>query len=437
MTNPIFRYPAIPSKLFIENRKKLATKLLPNSLVVLHSNDLMPTNADGFMPFRQNNDLFYLSGIDQEETILILYPDAKEKKHQAILFLKKTTPKIAIWEGPKYTKQGAKQCSGIDEIHWLEDFSAILHKLINQAHYVYLSTNEHKGAKTIVKTRNSRFICWCQKNHPLHTYKRLAPIMQDLRIIKSKIEIELIRKACAITEKGFRQMLQLVRPDVAEYELEASLISSFIKQRSRGYAYPPVIASGSRACILHYTHNSLPCKAGEVILLDVGAEYANYGADMTRVVPVNGYFTKRQKQVYKAVLSIMKQAKTLLVPGNNLLTYHNQVGELMQEALVKLGLLNKTTIQKQDPKYPAYKKYFMHGTSHHLGLDTHDVGDIYKPFEPGMVLAIEPGIYIPEENLGIRLENDVVIHQQGVEDLMANIPIEPEEIEELITSPHH
>lgn len=432
MKSPIDRYPAIPNKLFVENRKKLAKSLLPNALVVVQANDIMPTGSDGIMPFKQNNDLFYLSGINQEETILLLYPDAPNKQHQAILFIKKTTPEIAVWEGPKYTKEGAKQCSGIDEVHWLEDFSAIFHTLMRKAEYVYLYADEHMGADMLVQTRNMRFIDSCKERYPLHTYKRLAPIMKKLRMIKSEIEIDLIRKAYTITEKGFRNMLPLVRPGIMEYALEASLISTFIQEGSSGFAYQPIIASGSNSCILHYTANNLPCEAGGVILLDVGAVYANYSADVTRVVPVDGKFTSRQKAVYKAVLTIFEQAKKLLVLGSNFTVYNRQIGQLMEKALVDLGLLSQHAIQKQNPLYPAYKKYFMHSTSHHLGLSTHDVADIYKPFSPGMVLTIEPAIYIPEEGFGIRLENGVVLCKEGVEDLMPNLPLEPASIEALM-----
>lgn len=432
MKSPIDRYTTIPNKLFIENRRKLAKNLLPNALVVIQSNDIMPTGSDGVMPFRQNNDLFYLSGINQEETILLLYPNASNKQQQTMLFIKKTTPEIAIWEGSKYTKEGAKQCSGIDEIHWLEAFPTIFHSLMRKADYVYLYADEHMRSDMLVQTRNSRFTHWCKERYPLHTYKRLAPIMQELRMIKSEIEIDLIRKAYAITEKGFRKMLPLVRPGIIEYTLEASLISTFIQEGSSGFAYSPIIASGFRSCILHYTANNSVCDTGEVILFDVGAVYANYSADVTRVVPVDGKFTSRQKAVYKAVLTIFEQAKKLLVVGGNFTVYNRQIGQLMEQALINLGLLRKHDIQKQNPLYPSYKKYFMHNTSHHLGLSTHDVADLHKPFSPGMVLTIEPAIYIPEEGFGIRLENAVVLRKDSVEDLTPNLPLEPESIEALM-----
>lgn len=428
------RYNPIDPSLFINNRKNLFKHLKPNSLVVLNANDIMPQNADGTMPFRQNSDLFYLSGIDQEETILVLYPDAKEEHLKEILFLKETNEKIAIWEGQKYTKEQAQASSGIKTIYWLDAFKSQFNTLMGQATYVYLNTNEHPRAVVEVQTREARFIEWCKTNYPLHRYERLAPIMHHLRAVKAEIEIELIKKACEITAKGFRKILPMIKPGIMEYELEAELIREFIRHRSRGFAYSPIIASGANSCVLHYEVNDQMCKKGDIILLDMGATYANYSADLTRVVPVNGRFTQRQKEVYNAVLRVMREAMKLLVPGNSLPVYHQEVGKIMTQELVRLGLLDKTTIKNQDPQNPAYKKYFMHGTSHHLGLATHDVGDMYRKFEPGMVLTVEPGIYIREACLGVRLENDLVIRENGVEDLMATIPIEAEEIEDLMHS---
>lgn len=426
------RYTPIDPLLFINNRKKLFRHLKPNSLVVLNANDRMPQNADGTMPFRQNSDLFYLSGIDQEETILVLYPDAKEEHLREILFLKETNEKIAIWEGQKYTKKQAQASTGVKTIYWLDAFKSQFNTLMGQATYVYLNTNEHPRAVVEVQTREARFIEWCKTNYPLHQYERLAPIMHHLRAVKAEIEIALIKKACAITAKGFRKILPMIKPGIMEYELEAELIREFIRHRSSGFAYNPIIASGANSCVLHYEANDQMCKEDEIILLDVGAAYANYSADLTRVVPVNGRFTKRQREVYNAVLRVMREAMKLLVPGNALLAYQQEVGKIMEQELIGLGLLDKTTIKNQDPQNPAYKKYCMHGISHHLGLATHDVGDRYRKFEPGMVLTVEPGIYI--RGLGMRLENDIVIRENGVEDLMAMIPIEAEEIEDLMHS---
>lgn len=426
------RYKQIDPSLFVANRKKLTQHLRPNSLVVLNSNDLMPTNGDGTMPFRQNSDLFYFSGIDQEETILMLYPDAPQKAWQELLFVKETNAHIMVWEGQKYTKEVASDISGIAHIHWLDTFSDILHTLMGQVEHVYLNTNEHPRAALAVQTRDVRFAEWCKQKYPLHRYNRLAPIMQHLRSIKSESEIDLMKKACSITEKGFRKMLSCVSPGIMEYELEAVLIGEFVRHGSKGFSYDPIVASGANACVLHYTSNDQPCQAGDTILLDVGAEYANYKSDLTRVIPVNGRFTKRQRTVYETVLRVMRQAQQLLVSSNDLVTYDQQIGNVVERELLGLGLLDHTDIRNQNPKHPAYKKYFMHGISHHIGLDTHDVWDVHNNLEPGMVLTIEPGIYIREENLGMRLENNFVVREEGLEDLMASTPIEAEEIEELM-----
>src|SRR3569623_1323095 len=426
------RHKKIDPNFFINNRKKLIKHLKPNSLVVVNSNDIMPTNGDGVMSFRQNSDLFYLTGINQEETIILLYPDAYQEVWIELLFVKETNEHIRIWEGQKYTQAAARDISGIAHVHWLNDFSALFHTLMGKAEHVYLNTNEHVRAVLEVQSRDARFTAWCMQKYSLHKYERLAPIMHHLRTIKSASEVAIIRKACEITEKGFRKMLTLIKPDIMEYELEAALIGEFVRHGSKGFSYDPIIASGANACILHYITNNQPCRAGDTILLDIGAEYAHYQSDLTRVVPVSGRFTHRQRAVYKAVLRVMRQAQQLLVPGNDLTTYHQQVGEVVTQELVGLGLLDRTDIQNQDPQHPAYKKYFMHSTSHHIGLDTHDVGDVHRKLESGMVLTIEPGIYLREEDLGIRLENVFMIKEEGTENLMAHIPIEAEEIEELM-----
>lgn len=426
------KYLPIGKELFIQNRQNLARLLPPHAMAIFQSNDIMPTNADGTMGFRQNSDLFYLSGIDQEESILLLFPDTGEARHREILFLRETNEHIAIWEGHKYTREEATETSGITLVFWLEDFSKILHGLMTECEYVYLNTNEHTRAVIEVETREARFIRYMREKYPLHTYKRAAPLMHQLRAVKSEKEIELIQTACSITEKAFRRLLTFVKPGVTEYEIEAELYHEFLRNRSRGPAYSPIIASGANACVLHYIDNNQVCKDGDVLLLDVAAEYANYASDMTRSIPVNGRFTPRQKQVYNAVLRVMKEARQMLVTGNLWDEYHKEVGKVMEKELIGLGLLDAADVKNQNPDKPLYKKYFMHGTSHFLGLDVHDVGSKYRRFEPGMVFTCEPGIYIPGESLGIRIENDILITKDGNIDLMASIPVEAEEIEDLM-----
>lgn len=428
------KYLPIDNALFIQNRKKFAELLEPKSLAVFNSNDIMPTNADGTMPFKQNSDLFYLSGIDQEESILLLFPDCPEEKHKEVLFLKETNEMIAIWEGHKYTKEEAFETSGIKTVYWLSQFEQVFNSLMAKAESVYLNSNEHLRATVEVQTRDARFVKWCQENYPLHQYRRAAPLMHHLRAIKSDIEIDLMQQACNITEKGFRRVLNFVKPGVMEYEIEAEFLYEFIRNRSAGFAYSPIIASGANACVLHYIANNAQCQDGEVILFDVAAEYANYNSDMSRSIPVSGRFSKRQKAVYQSVRRVMQAAMQMLTPGNSIPEYHREVGKIMESELIELGLLDRTDVKNQNPEQPLYRKYFMHGTSHHLGLDVHDVGDMLRKFEPGMVLTVEPGIYIREENLGIRLENNVVVTQDGIIDLMKNIPIEAEEIEELMNT---
>lgn len=428
------KYTPLNKDLYIFNRQRLIKELRSNSIAIFNSNDIMPTNADGTMAFRQNNDLFYLSGIDQEESILLIYPDFHDQKFREILFLKETSEEIAIWEGHKYTKEEAREVSGIKSVYWLSQFKQVFNTLMAEAEYVYLDTNEHIRAVIDVQTRDARFVSWCKERYPIHKYERVAPIMHKLRAVKSKEEIETLRQACNITEKAFRRVLKFVKPGVMEYEIEAEYIHEFIRNRSRGFAYTPIVASGFNACVLHYITNNEECKDGDVLLMDVGAEYANYNADMTRSIPVNGKFTERQRNVYNAVLRVKREAMQMLKPGNTIPEYHKEVGKIMESELLELGLLDQTDIKNQDTENPAYKKYFMHGTSHHLGLDVHDVGNIYRKMEEGMVFTVEPGIYIREENLGIRLENNVVITGDGLDDLMESIPIEVEEIEELMNS---
>ncbi|MDQ3190339.1 MAG: aminopeptidase P family protein [Bacteroidota bacterium] len=428
------KYLSIEKELFILNRNRFTAILEPKSIAIFNSNDIMPTNADGTMPFRQNNDLFYLSGIDQEESILVIFPEAINPNFREILFVKETNEEIAIWEGAKLDKESAYRTSGIKSVFWLNQFNTIFNSLMAEAENIYLNSNEHTRAVVEVQTRDQRFIETCKQNYPLHNFRRSAPLMKKLRQIKSKYEIDLMQRACNITEAGFRRLLTFVKPGVMEYEIEAELIHEFVRNRSRGFAYTPIIASGFNACVLHYIENNQQCKSGDVILLDVGAEYANYASDMTRCLPVSGKFTVRQKEVYNAVLSVMKSAIKLLVPGNNLVDYHKTVGHLMEEELIKLGLLNASEVANQNPEKPLYKKYFMHGTSHLIGLDVHDIGEPNLIFQTGMVFTCEPGIYIREENLGIRLENDILITEKGPFDLMANIPIEADEIEQIMSA---
>jgi len=428
------RYKTIPTSLFVNNRKRLLKELKPGSVAVFNANDIMPTNADGTMRFRQNNDLFYLSGVDQEETILVLCPDYPDKKFREVLFLRETSEQIATWEGHKLTKEEARKLTGIETVLWTSDFHRIFNTMMvmGGAEHVYLNTNQHYRAEITVETRDARFIKWCQEKYPLHEYERVAPIMAKLRAIKSKEEIDVMQTACNITESAFRRVLKFVKPGVLEYEIEAEFIHEFIRSGSRGFAYEPIIASGANACVLHYIENSKACKEGDALLLDVGAEYANYNADMTRTIPVNGRFSKRQKDVYNAVLRVKRAAMKLLKPGAKYFEYHKEVQKLMESELIKLKLIDKTDVKNQHPDRPLFMKYFMHGTGHHLGLDVHDTGNMFDTMKPGMVWTVEPGIYIKEEGLGIRLENNVVITKTGLIDLMKNIPIEAEEIEELM-----
>ena len=426
------KYTSIDSNLFVENRKRFAARLKPNSIALFTSNDIMPTNADGSMGFVQNSDLFYLTGVDQEQTILLIYPDAINGTQKEILFVRETNETIAIWEGAKLNKAQATQTSGIKNIQWLQNFEQMFHAIVFQAEHLYLNSNEHTRNSNPVETAEVRFNKTITSKYPLHKLERSAPIMHSLRAIKSSYEVDLIQHACNITEQGFRRLLQFVKPGVMEYEIEAELIHEFVRNRSRGFAYGPIIASGANACVLHYIDNNKECKDGEVILLDVAAEYGNYASDLTRCLPVNGKFTKRQKDVYNAVLRIMKSAIGMLTVGNLIPEYHKAVGLLMEKEMVDLGLITLDQIKNQNPDMPAYKKYFMHGTSHFLGLDVHDVGDFNRKLEEGMVFTCEPGIYIPEEKLGIRLENNILVTAKGPVDLMKNIPIEADEIEALM-----
>jgi len=426
------KYTSIDSKLFIENRRKFVQNLEGRCIAFFQSNDEMPRNGDQNFPFRQQSDLFWLCGIDQEKTILIIAPEHPLPEYREMLFVRKTNEHIAVWEGHKYSKEEARAASGIQNIYWAEEFENMLPLLMHHSDRVYLNLNENDRFVTEVPYRDARFTAELRGRYPNHQYERTSLIMARLRAIKSDAEIKLMQTAIDITEKAFRRVLNFTRPGVMEYEIEAEIIHEFIRNRATGHAYNPIIASGESACILHYNDNNRECKDGDVILFDFGAEYANYAADLSRSIPVNGKFTARQKEVYNAVLRVMRAATKMLVPGNTILKYHEEVGKIMEEELIKLGLLNAAEVKKQDPKQPLYKKYFMHGTSHFLGLDIHDIGNRYEAMKAGMVFTCEPGIYIPEEKLGIRIENDILITDKGPQDLMSSIPVEVEEIEELM-----
>jgi len=429
------RYRPLPASFYRLNRAKFSAEVDIKSLAIFNSNDIYPISADSTMPFEQHRDIFYLSGIDQEESILLIFPDALEEKHKQILFVRETNEHIAVWEGAKLTKQAATDLSGIETVYWLKDFKKVFQELSAQCDSFYFNTNEHYRQAVETQTREDRFIEWCKKKYPAHGFRKSNPILQKLRAIKREEEITQIQEACNITEKGFRRLLSFIKPNVWEYEIEAELAHEFIRNRSKGFAYTPIIASGNNANVLHYTENNMQCKAGDLILMDVAAEYGNYSSDLTRIVPVSGTFTDRQKAVYQSVLDVKKEATKLLIPGTIWKEYHIEVGKIMTNQLLKLGLLNKVDLQNETAEKPAYKKYFMHGTSHHIGLDTHDYGLLHLPMESNMIFTVEPGIYIPEEGFGVRLEDDVVIQKTGSPmNLMESIPIEIEEIETLMNA---
>ncbi len=427
------RYAPIDPQLFIANRANLAALLLPNSVAVVNANDIPPTNADGSLRLRQSSDLFYLTGVDQEETILLLYPDAHDGKFREILFIREPSELLAIWEGHKLNKDEARKTSGIQRVEWLTEFRQIFHRLICESEHVYLNSNEHKRAVIDVETREARFVADTMHRYPLHDYQRLARVMHRLRAVKSQSEIDLLRVACAITKAGFERVARFVKPGVNEVELEAEFAHEFIR-RGGGFAYNPIIASGRNACTLHYIENDQPCRKGELLLLDVAANYANYNADLTRTIPVSGRFTRRQRQVYNAVLRVLRAVSAAATPGKLTKDWQTEAESFIEKELVDLGLIKMSDIRKQDPDRPAFKKYFMHGVGHPLGLDVHDVGLTVEPFRPGWVLTVEPAIYIPEEGFAVRLENDIVVKEGGNLDLMADIPIEAGEIEDLMNS---
>jgi len=408
-------------------------KMKPRSVAVFNSNDIYPISADSTMPFQQHRDIFYLSGVDQEESILLLFPDAINKEQREVLFVRETNDHIAVWEGEKLSKEQGTKVSGIKNVQWLSNFDKVFFDLMTEAETIYFNTNEHYRQSVETQTREDRFIKKCKEQFPAHSWAKSNPILQEIRGVKEPQEIALMQQACNITEKGFRRILQFTKPGVWEYEIEAEFLHEFIRNRSKGFAYTPIVASGNNANVLHYVVNNQQCKAGDLILLDVGAEYANYSSDMTRTIPVSGKFTKRQKEVYNAVLRVKNEATKMLVPGTLWAEYHKEVGKIMTSELLGLGLLDKSDVKSEKKDWPAYKKYFMHGTSHHIGLDTHDYGPLKTPMKANMVFTVEPGIYIPQEKFGVRLEDDVVVQAKGAPlNLMKNIPIEAEEIEGLM-----
>lgn len=431
----IMRYRSISNSLFIKNRKKFIQRMKPNTLAVFNSNDIYPVSADSTLPFAQHRDIFYLSGIDQEESILVLFPDAKDTAKREVLFLKETSERIAIWEGAKLTREQAFEVSGIKTVYWLNEFELIFRQMMAEAEGIYLNTNEHLRHSNVTETREDRFIKKVKQDYPAHQVHKSAPVLHTLRSIKEHEELAIMQEACEITRKGFERVLRFTRPNVWEFEIEAEYQHEFIRNRSKGFAYTPIVASGASACVLHYIENDKLCKDGDILLLDVAAEYANYNSDLTRSIPVNGRFTQRQKDVYNAVLHVKKEAEKMLVSGTMKIEFEKEVGLIMQDQLIQLGLLDKHDIQKQDPDWPAYKKYYMHGTSHFIGLDTHDIGFYDEPMQANMVFTCEPGIYIREENLGIRIEDNLVIQEKGPAfNLMRDIPIEIEEIEDIMNA---
>jgi len=425
------RHAPIDPALFATNRERLRKLLPPNSLAVVNANDVLPTNADGSLPMVPNTDLFYLAGIEQEESLLVIAPDAFDEKLREVLFVRQPNEHLKIWEGHKLSKEEATRASGVKNVKWLSEFDTIFRGLMFDADQVFLNSNEHKRSDSEVETREARFVRQVRERNPLHTYRRLAPLLHRLRLVKSKAEVALLQKAVDITEDGFRRVLGFVKPGVNEVEVEAEFIHEFTRQRGR-FAYSPIIASGENACVLHYNQNDQPCRKGDLLLLDVGASYANYNADLTRTIPVSGKFTRRQKDIYNAVLRVMRASIAGATVGKLHRDWTRESQMMMNEELLSLGLLKKADIQKQTEETPACRKYFMHGLGHPLGLDVHDVGQISEPIAEGWVLTVEPGIYVPQEKTGIRLENDILVTAKGPVDLMAKIPVEADEIEELM-----
>ena len=426
------KYNQINSELFIQNRERFKKQLKANSIAIFNSNDEHPWNGDALHSFKQNSDLFYLSGIDQEETILVLFPDCVIEEFRECLFVKRTDEKMITWNGYKVNQKHATEISGIKNVYWTDEFEVKMRPMINYAQNIYLTLNENDRSVVSSHYKDLRFANEMRNKYPLHNFERAAPILHRLRSIKSVHELELMKAAISISEKMFNRVLKFVKPGAWENEIEAEVIHEFLKNKANGHSFGPIVASGKNACILHYVDNNCQCKEGDLLLLDTGADYANYASDMTRTIPINGKFSARQKQVYNAVLNVMREAKKILKPGVMLMEYQKQVGLIMEKELIDLGLINTNDIKNQNADWPAYKKYFMHGTSHFLGIDVHDVGMRYEPIKAGMTFSCEPGIYINEEGIGIRLENEILITETACIDLMEHIPIEVEHIEDLM-----
>ncbi len=429
------KYLPLNNSLFKKNRSGFTAMMQPNSMAIFLSNDKIPLSNDQFYPFRQNPNLFYLTGIDQNKTALLIYPDCPDSNLRETLFIPDEDKNTALWEGYTFTKEKAKELSGIENVVWKSSFDKYIQNAMSFVDYVYLDTNESFGNfYDEHNSSNLRFAHKLMHKYPLHNYHRANPLISNLRMIKSEEEIKAIKTAIDITSKAFYRILKFVRPGIAEYEVEAALMYEYLSNRATGHSFNPIIASGSNACILHYTTNNSICKSGELLLIDTGAEYANYSSDISRTIPVNGRFLKRQKEVYNSVLKVFKEAKSMLLPGITLNSYHKEICKLMESELIKLKLISKEEVKKQNPDNPLYKKYFPHGISHFIGLDVHDSGNKFEPLKPGMILSCEPGIYIPEENMGIRIENDIQIAEKQPIDLTENIPCEAEEIEQLMNT---
>ena len=426
------RYHIISNALFIKNRKRFIDLMPEGSAAIFFSSDQQHRNGDQYFPFRQDSDFFYLTGIDQEKSILIITKDTSNKKYHQALFMIKTNERIARWEGHKYTQEEAKDISGIENIYWLDSYDFALREIMVNYNDILLNRVESPRFKPEQPTRNEREGKKIIKNFPLNKYHRAAPLLLELRLVKSEEEIELLKTACEITNKGFRRILKKIKPGITEFEIEAEIDHEFTINRATGQGYSPIIASGKNACVLHYVENDKVCQNGDMILFDFGAEYANYSADMSRTIPVNGKFTQRQKDCYNAVLKVQKEAEKLYLPGNTIRQINDKVNMLMEKEMINLELFTSKDVANQDSDYPLFKKYYMHGTAHFLGLDVHDVGGLDVILKPGMVLTCEPGIYIEEEGIGIRLENDILVTETTPINLMKNIPLEVEEIENLM-----
>jgi Xaa-Pro aminopeptidase len=428
------RQASVNPQIFIDNRQRFIKKMQKNSIAIFNSNDELPTNGDALYPFKQNTDLYWLTGIIQEDTMLVLFPDNPDKKYREVLVLVRPNELKEKWDGRRLRRQEAIAQSGIQTIVWLDSLEGLLQPWIHLAQTIYLNTNENDRKASLVPVRDYRYAAELRMRYPLHTYERSARIMKELRAIKSKHEVEVLQTAINITDQTFRRLLRFIRPGVWEHEIEAEIYHEFIRNRSAGPAYGSIIASGDRARTLHYTANNQECKDGEMILMDFGAEYGGYCADLTRTIPVNGKFSKRQKQVYNACLDLHNYAKSLLKPGITILDYTDKVGDEATKLFQKIGLITKSDVKNEDPENRAYRKYLYHGISHHLGIDVHDLGTKTEPIEAGMVFTVEPGIYIEEEQMGVRIENNLWITKNGHVDLMKNIPITVGDIESLMKS---